>query len=387
MTAEERARTLTGRHQISDDGRRLVDGIPFGRPYLRNPSRPAVRIPPRKRQRLDEADEELALELELELAGLPALLTNGDTDAGSERPARARRASKRVRFEEPVLQDEEDDSEEDDEDSNPEQAQAKAVAMAVDEDDDDSEDDSDFTSDAEIDSSTASDTSDSDSDSDSASSGSDSDSESDADSPPDVESSKGPLPTVGNATTSSTLVPPRNGRSATRARNQRRTRTNRLRHLKESGKLPPDADLKALYEYETNLPSEPAAVARASQPFATYAGKRKRIDEDAEDEDDAEDDAADDAAELDQRRQELMAQVGEDEGPSMVQNGERSQQTAVAQPSTSSQENIDKEQPAIAETPKKRLRPDTSAIGRILARQAMVCIIPDPVTDPHLTVL
>jgi hypothetical protein len=58
MTAEERARTLTGRHQISGDGKHLVDGIPFGRPYLRHPNRPAVRIPPRKRRRLDDADAE-----------------------------------------------------------------------------------------------------------------------------------------------------------------------------------------------------------------------------------------------------------------------------------------------------------------------------------------
>src|SRR5690349_5898872 len=37
MTAEVRSRTLTGRYQISEDGRRLLDGIPFGRPYLRQP--------------------------------------------------------------------------------------------------------------------------------------------------------------------------------------------------------------------------------------------------------------------------------------------------------------------------------------------------------------
>ena len=58
MTAEVRARTLTGRDQISDGGQHLVDGVPFGRPYLRQPNRPAVRIPPRKRRRLDDVQAE-----------------------------------------------------------------------------------------------------------------------------------------------------------------------------------------------------------------------------------------------------------------------------------------------------------------------------------------
>jgi hypothetical protein len=122
MTAEERARTLTGRHQISNDGRRLVDGIPFGRPYLRNPSRPAVRIPPRKRQRTYDGD------MEPEVAALlpdavesssrdVGLLTNGNTYAGSDSLATTTRASKRVHFDstQPDI-DEDEDSDEDDED-------------------------------------------------------------------------------------------------------------------------------------------------------------------------------------------------------------------------------------------------------------------------------
>ncbi|KAL8859104.1 MAG: hypothetical protein Q9178_004367 [Gyalolechia marmorata] len=49
-----------GRYQISNDGKHLTDGVAFGRPLLRRPDRPAVRIPPRKRRRLtyDEDDEE-----------------------------------------------------------------------------------------------------------------------------------------------------------------------------------------------------------------------------------------------------------------------------------------------------------------------------------------
>ena len=60
MRAEIRSRQLTGRHQISDGGQHLVDGVPFGRPYLREPNRPAVRIPPRKRARLEEITNEAA---------------------------------------------------------------------------------------------------------------------------------------------------------------------------------------------------------------------------------------------------------------------------------------------------------------------------------------
>src|SRR6266568_3194886 len=58
QTPEIRARTLSGRYQISENGQHLVDGIPFGRPYLRQPNRPAIHIPPRKRRRLTYGEEE-----------------------------------------------------------------------------------------------------------------------------------------------------------------------------------------------------------------------------------------------------------------------------------------------------------------------------------------
>ena len=54
-----RVRRISGRHQISADGRHLIDGVAFGRPYLRKTARPAVKIPPRKRRRIeyDENDD------------------------------------------------------------------------------------------------------------------------------------------------------------------------------------------------------------------------------------------------------------------------------------------------------------------------------------------
>lgn len=64
-----RARKLSGRVQISTDGRRLIDGVPFGRPYLKRSfsARPQIKIPPRKRRRTS-------------LAGLPSSLQDGYND-------------------------------------------------------------------------------------------------------------------------------------------------------------------------------------------------------------------------------------------------------------------------------------------------------------------
>nr|POE79399.1 hypothetical protein CFP56_07464 [Quercus suber] len=55
--AEVRARTLLGRDQITPDGRHLHDGVPWGKPLLRAAVRPSVRIPPRKRQRVEDVLE------------------------------------------------------------------------------------------------------------------------------------------------------------------------------------------------------------------------------------------------------------------------------------------------------------------------------------------
>ncbi|EAW10912.1 uncharacterized protein ACLA_065460 [Aspergillus clavatus NRRL 1] len=53
QVADLRARRLSGRHQISIDGKHLIDGVPFGRPFLKrqSSSRPAISIPPRKKRR------------------------------------------------------------------------------------------------------------------------------------------------------------------------------------------------------------------------------------------------------------------------------------------------------------------------------------------------
>ena len=58
QTPDLRARRVSGRHQITEDGRHLVDGVAFGRALLRKPSRPSIHIPPRKRRRLLTNEEE-----------------------------------------------------------------------------------------------------------------------------------------------------------------------------------------------------------------------------------------------------------------------------------------------------------------------------------------
>ncbi|OTA54795.1 hypothetical protein K449DRAFT_400885 [Hypoxylon sp. EC38] len=79
---DNKRRRISGRHQISSDGRRLIDGIPFGRRLLRAPSdRPPITLPPRKRPRLkygddnpDDNSDDSAEEEDTPML----LLTNGD---------------------------------------------------------------------------------------------------------------------------------------------------------------------------------------------------------------------------------------------------------------------------------------------------------------------
>lgn len=52
LSTDLRSRKVSGRHQISADGRHLIDGVSFGRPFNRKPDRPAIRIPPKKRRRI-----------------------------------------------------------------------------------------------------------------------------------------------------------------------------------------------------------------------------------------------------------------------------------------------------------------------------------------------
>ncbi|KAL8671264.1 MAG: hypothetical protein Q9168_004233 [Polycauliona sp. 1 TL-2023] len=73
-TSDLRCRRISGRDQISSDGRHLTDGVAFGRPLLRRPVRPGVHIPPRKRRRLTyDEDDEQDFEAESQLVVHPGL--------------------------------------------------------------------------------------------------------------------------------------------------------------------------------------------------------------------------------------------------------------------------------------------------------------------------
>ncbi|KAF2128044.1 hypothetical protein P153DRAFT_294023 [Dothidotthia symphoricarpi CBS 119687] len=364
MTAEVRARTLTGRDQVSNAGLHLVDGVPFGRPYLRQPNRPAVRIPPRKRQRLDDAevDEGVAV------AGLPTVggeadvaqeetsaVMDGDASPRSETRRQSHRAPKSVQFKQPEA-GEDEDSEDGDEDFAPGGESGDDVSM---DDEDDSNSDSDSDSN---DSSSASGSSSSDSDSDGSSS--DSDSDSGESSAPDVLSSRDGITKITpKAQPSSPHIPPGHGKSKTHSRNARRTRTNRLRHLKDTGVLSQDASLDDLQRYEEGKGQQPQEHGRAAKPFSTSSGKRKRLDDEEEVQV-----LAQNAAELEQRKQELMARLGDQTSHNTAQTVEPVptpvKEVVAPSPSTPNEQ----------QTPRlkisERLRPNVSAISRILARQA-----------------
>ncbi|KAF3002464.1 nucleolar and coiled-body phosphoprotein 1 [Curvularia kusanoi] len=353
MRAEIRSRTLTGRHQISDGGLHLVDGVPFGRPYLRQPDRPAVKIPPRKRQRLEEITEEAA-----ELLSRAQQLSHAQ-QAAVGAVNRASGEGKSVHFAQPedTMELDEDSEEEEDDD----------FAPGDDVDDDGSDDSS-----SDSDSSSASDSSDSsDSDSDSGlgsdSDESSSDSDSDSDAAPEVRSSKTPVPkpTIPppRPPPDMKMIPPGEGKKTTHARNVRRARTNRLKYLKEAGKLHKDADLKDLdrYEEEQRL-QQNGGQPDQRQSFAQPAGKRKRLEEDG-----IAQSGLDEAAELAKRKQEMMAKFGQESDVTM-EAAEPSSKAEEAAPITPQQQ---PDEAAVTEKApeRKRLRPDVSAIGRMLARQ------------------
>ncbi|KAI8948834.1 hypothetical protein F4801DRAFT_581005 [Xylaria longipes] len=89
---DHRRRRISGRLQISSDGRHLIDGVPFGRPNLRTPAgRPAIHIPPRKRARLSHTQQDgddLDRGIGSESDSPVLLLTNGEPHRDGHTPPR-----------------------------------------------------------------------------------------------------------------------------------------------------------------------------------------------------------------------------------------------------------------------------------------------------------
>ncbi|KAL8629218.1 hypothetical protein Q9189_005069 [Teloschistes chrysophthalmus] len=85
-TTDLRYRKVSGRHQISADGKHLIDGVAFGRPFLRRAERPSIRIPPRKRRRLtyDEVSDDEGLVYQQQLVVRNDSDNEDDSDADSD---------------------------------------------------------------------------------------------------------------------------------------------------------------------------------------------------------------------------------------------------------------------------------------------------------------
>ncbi|KAJ4302496.1 hypothetical protein N0V88_002642 [Collariella sp. IMI 366227] len=119
-TGDRRKRRLSGRDQISVDGRHLIDGIAFGRPRLRAPrDRPRIEIPPLKRRRIASDAEE-----DEEDAPRFLITEHGEDD----------RARPRVRIRAPF-----DDTDEDEDEENKDEFDGDFVEEDVDEDVDEDE--------------------------------------------------------------------------------------------------------------------------------------------------------------------------------------------------------------------------------------------------------
>lgn len=264
-----RSRTVTGRDQISVDGRHLVDGVPFGRPAIRAPTRPEVRIPPRKKRRL--------------LDGGELMIGDGGLTNGAEPYF----ASQQLLLEETANGAESD--EEDDMEFVPDDLLNTPT---------DSEQDSWHSHASTSDSSGEEDNSDGSSSSDDSSSDSSSDSDEEewegiAKSKPSLLASKAgqtltngvtqalqrsssttngkPAPQTSSAPTAPVSVGiPHEGTPSTQQRNARRRDAKRLSHAKRTGTVPQDAtlaDFRAWQQSDTD-------------PFAN-AGERKQGEVDA----------------------------------------------------------------------------------------------------------
>ncbi|KAM0353018.1 hypothetical protein ACHAPU_001904 [Fusarium lateritium] len=138
-TDDLRRRRLSGRHQISYDGKHLIDGLAFGRPWLRAPrDRPTLDLPPRKRARItneEEIDEDDG--------------SYADEDAQSEQllledsiPSEVNQSGSvrlRARFIDVDQLEEEDDDDELDEDTNFQSAGNVILEHPTDDNDDEEE--------------------------------------------------------------------------------------------------------------------------------------------------------------------------------------------------------------------------------------------------------
>jgi hypothetical protein len=135
-------RRVSGRHQISSDGKHLFDGWIFGRPRPRGPvDRPAIEIPPRKRRRItydDDTDSSLD-ESPLSIEGQAQVASDSDGNRQLILSADFEDDEEDDEDFEPNEEEEEEDDDEDILDGVPEGTRDRAVVDGL-EDEPDGED-------------------------------------------------------------------------------------------------------------------------------------------------------------------------------------------------------------------------------------------------------
>ncbi|KEQ74300.1 hypothetical protein M436DRAFT_43904 [Aureobasidium namibiae CBS 147.97] len=255
QTNDIRARNLSGRHQISRDGRHLVDGIAFGRPLLRAPAHAPIHIPPRKRARLDPSLEESDAALQLGDYG------PSPSDPG---PRLRTKTQKHVTFSPEFLQADYDDNGDmifDDYDDGEDDEDDHDFELPSDDDLDDQQD-SNMKLLQDVDRNSATDQeSSSDNDSDYSSDSDDDSSGSDSDAPSEEPINKGsssiealvksnPVTAQPTKQTPAKQVAPSDGKQRTRARNRRRRDAKKLAWLKSKGHLPATANRQDLKKWK-----------------------------------------------------------------------------------------------------------------------------------------
>ena len=128
-----RVRRLGGRHQITGDGRHLIDGIPFGKRWLRETKRPGIVIAPRKKRRLlPSEDEGEEIEWPETQEDIKRILDADDNNLYAESTALVPFAGD---------DDGEDDEEDDDQDYTDEDVEENENQVTVSEDFDDADND------------------------------------------------------------------------------------------------------------------------------------------------------------------------------------------------------------------------------------------------------